>query len=211
MLLAIISDLHADLSALQRALAHADDVGCKLVVCAGDVVDGEPFPEEVIGLLSERKVPCIRGNHDRWAIGAGRAIEPNGVLVGKPYDASGFGLSRSAVRYLASLPTYWEATLDGARVAVHHGRPGDDMKGVNPDLDRAEARTLLEAAGAEILLLGHTHEAFVAALDDGRLIANPGALWGPGGGTFGILDVPERRFSVFRAGGAEVQIPRPRF
>jgi len=132
------------------------------------------------------------------------------VLTGAPYDASGFGLSRAAVRWLATLPTYWEATLDGARTAVHHGRPGSDMKGVYADLDRAEARTLLEAAGADILLVGHTHEAFVAELGDGRMIANPGALWGQAGGTFGVLDVVERSFRVFRAGGGEVQILRVR-
>jgi len=211
MRLAILSDVHADQPALQRALEHADHFGCAVLVCAGDVVDGEPFPEETIALLRERKIPCIRGNHDRWAIGAGRAIEPNGVLSGAPYDASGFGLSRSAVRYLAALPTYWEAALAGARIAIHHGRPGSDMNGVYPDLDRAEARTLLEAAGADILLLGHTHEPFVAELGDGRMIANPGALWGPGGGTFGVLDIVDRTFKVFRAGGGEVQIPRVRF
>ena len=211
MRLAIFSDLHGDLLALQRALDHAAHFGCSVLVCAGDLVDGEPFPEEVIGLLRERNIPCIRGNHDRWAIGAGRAFEPHGVPSGAPYDASGFGLSRAAVRYLAKLPTYWEATLEGVRVAVHHGRPGDDMRGVYSDVERAEVATLLEAAGADALLLGHTHEAFVAQLADGRLIANPGALWGPGGGTFGVLDAAERRFRVFRAGGGEVQIPRVRF
>jgi len=211
MRLAIFSDLHGDLPALQRALEQAEHFECSVLVCAGDLVDGEPFPEDVIGLLRERKIPCIRGNHDRWAIGAGRAVEPHGALSGAPYDASGFGLSRDAVRYLAKLPTYWEAMLEGARVAVHHGRAGNDMKGVYPDLDQAEAQTLLEAAGADVLLLGHTHEAFVAQLTDGRLIANPGALWGPGGGTFGVLDIAERKFRVFRAGGGEVQIPRVRF
>lgn len=211
MRIAIFSDLHGDLLALQRALDQADHFECAVLVCAGDLVDGDPFPEEVIGLLLERKIPCIRGNHDRWAIGAGRAIEPHGRPSGAPYDASGFDLSRDAVRYLAKLPTHWEATIDGLRVAVWHGRPGDDMRGVYPDVERAEVATLLDAAGADILLLGHTHEPFVARLDDGRLIANPGALWGPGGGTFGVLDLAERGFRVFRAGGGEVQIARVRF
>jgi putative phosphoesterase len=208
MRVAIISDLHGDLPQLHEALKQAKHFECNLVLCAGDLVDGEPFPEEVIGLLRDRGIPTIRGNHDRWAIGAGRAIEPNGGRSGAPYDASGFGLSRAAVKYLAELPTYWGATLDGTRVAMHHGRPGSDMKGVYPDLDRAEARTLLEAAGADTLFLGHTHEAFVAQVDEGKLIANPGALWSGAGGTFGILDTTERSFLIFRVGGGEVQVPR---
>lgn len=211
MRLAVLSDLHGDLAKLQAALEHAAHLDCSVVVCAGDLVDGEPFPEEVIGLLRTRRIPCIRGNHDRWAIGAGRAIEPRGSLPGAPYDASGFGLSRSAVRYLAKLPTYWAHTMDGLHIAVHHGRPGDDMRGVYPDVERAGIVALLEGAAADVLLLGHTHEAFVAQLGDGRLIANPGALWGPGGGTFGVLDIRERKFRVLRAeDGEEVKVPRRR-
>jgi putative phosphoesterase len=211
MKLLIFSDVHGDLLAVEAALGHAGRLGCTAVVCGGDLVDGDPLAEEVIALLRERAVPCIRGNHDRWAIGAGRAIEPNGGLVGAPYDASSLGLSRRAIRYLSKLPTYWEMTADDLRIAMHHGRPGDDMHGVFPDLDRADVCTLLEAAGTDVLLLGHTHEAFVATLGDRRLIANPGSLWRGAGGTFGVLDTKSCRFTVYRTSGEEVTIPRRSF
>jgi putative phosphoesterase len=211
MRLLIFSDVHGDLPAVQAALAHAERMRCSIIVCAGDLVDGDVFAEEVIALLRERSIPCIRGNHDRWAVGAGRAIEPNGRLSGAPYDASGIGLSRSAVRYLAKLPTYWETTVDDLRIAMHHGKPGSDMLGVFPDLDRADVSTLLEAAGADVLLLGHTHEAFVATLGGRRLIANPGSLWQGAGGTFGVLDTKTCRFTVYRVNGEEFEIPRRAF
>jgi predicted phosphodiesterase len=209
--IAFFTDVHGDLHSLQDAVIQAARLGCATLVCGGDLVDGEPFPDEVIALLRESVIPTIRGNHDRWAIGAGRAIEPYGELVGAPYDASAFGLSQASIRYLHRLPTYWETTVDGVRIAAHHGRPGDDMRGVYPDLDRAEAATLLDAASADILLIGHTHEPFVAELADGRLIANPGALWQGGGRSFGVLDVTDRSFRVYRAGGDEQESPRVRF
>ena len=55
--LGIITDLHADLAALQAALARLDDLGVDLVVCCGDIVDGGDQPEEVIALLRERETP----------------------------------------------------------------------------------------------------------------------------------------------------------
>ena len=75
-LLGVITDLHADLGALQAALERMDDLGVDLVVCAGDIVDGGDEPEQVIALLREWRIPCIRGNHDRWAVARHDGGEP---------------------------------------------------------------------------------------------------------------------------------------
>ena len=58
--LAFFSDVHADWPSLRDALAAIDRLDCELIVCGGDVVDGEPFPEETIALLRERRSPTIR-------------------------------------------------------------------------------------------------------------------------------------------------------
>ncbi len=65
--LALLSDIHADLHALQGAFRHIDALGCDGIVCAGDLVDYGLFPDETIQLLISRNIPTIRGNHDRWA------------------------------------------------------------------------------------------------------------------------------------------------
>src|SRR5579859_7052967 len=142
MRLAIISDLHADLHALRDALAQIERLGCDMVVCAGDIVDGDVFPEETIALLVERRIPTIRGNHDRWA------------LDGSDRDASGWDLSREALAFLRDLPLSWSTVIDGVRVAVHHARPIDsDMDGLYPgDLDDDRAEALLDDAKAACLL-----------------------------------------------------------
>ncbi|HJX52260.1 MAG TPA: metallophosphoesterase family protein [Polyangia bacterium] len=67
MRLAVIADVHADIHALRDALAQAERLGCTAVVCAGDLVGYGLFPMKTINLLRERKIPCVRGNHDRWA------------------------------------------------------------------------------------------------------------------------------------------------
>jgi predicted phosphodiesterase len=75
-LIAIISDVHADVHALRDALVQIERLGCSRIVCAGDLVDYGLFPEETIALMVERQIPCVRGNHDRWALGVGRADSP---------------------------------------------------------------------------------------------------------------------------------------
>src|SRR5690349_2697789 len=121
--LAIISDVHADVHAVRDALAQIERLGCELVVCAGDIVDCGLYPEETIDLLARRKIPCIRGNHDRWAVARDR---------GELRDTSGWDLSPRAVGFLAQLASSWSATLEGVRVAVHHASPRSDMDGIYP-------------------------------------------------------------------------------
>ena len=221
MKLAIISDLHADVHALRDALAQIERLGCDEIVCAGDLLDYGRFPERTIALLQERRIPTIRGNHDRWAVSEG-------------HDAGGWRLTTRAIEFLESLPASWTRRIDDVRVAVWHARVKSDMKGIYPDASTTELASLLDRAECDVLVVGHTHLPF-ARFVDRRLVCNPGALLrdpaepmeggmlfdresgkfvpapAPGGGTFGVLELPTLRFSVHRAGdGVEVDIARGR-
>jgi hypothetical protein len=95
------------------------------------------------------------------------------------------------------------------------------MEGVYPDQIEFElARGHLESAEADVLLVGHTHLAFALEVAEVGTIANPAALLRspadgadglPATGTFGVLELPSRRFRVFRADdGSEIGILRRR-
>jgi putative phosphoesterase len=228
--LAVIADVHADLESLRLALATIERMRCDLVVCAGDLVDYGVFPEEVIALIRDSRIPCVRGNHDRWALGNTGPTEAFGESC--HYDASGWDLSLAARRFLWGLPMTWEVTLDGVHVVVCHGTPRSDMDIIHPDhTPPSSLRRTLDRADADVLLCGHTHIPFTIHLDGTRLIACPGALGtclsdepravlldgsrrlvGPRDcepGTFGVVDLPRRTFTVHRAGdGSEVAIQR---
>ena len=202
--LAVISDVHADVHALRDALVQIDRIGVERIVCCGDLLDYGLFPDETLSLLREKRISCIRGNHDRWAVASGS-------------DMSGCDLTEISARFLDSLPTYWRKLIDGVRVVMTHARPETDMKGIAPDATDRELRELLDEAGADVLLVGHTHVPFSRRLPDGRLVANPGALLrdpAPGievmtPGTFGILDITGGNvtFEVRRAtGGVLVEL-----
>ncbi len=87
------------------------------------------------------------------------------------------------------------------------------MHGVMPDATADQLHEVLHAAEADVVVVGHTHRAMELRLGD-RLVLNPGALlrdpadgWErelPTPGTFGVLELPEKRWTVFRArtGGA---------
>lgn len=226
MRIAFISDVHGDLHALRDALAQAERLRCDAVVCAGDLVDG-PFPEETIALVRARGIPCVRGNHDRWAVARGGTA---GSCAASPSTGNGPAprLSVQALEFLAALPVAWDAKLGGVRVAVRHGTPRSDMDGVYPENARgSDVDRWLAEARADVLVVGHTHAAFVLRGLGGGLVVNPGALCrgpvesgsraashgsderadasgpAPAGGTFGVLELPEGRFTLHRASDGE--------
>jgi predicted phosphodiesterase len=215
--LAVVSDVHADLHALQDALRCIDAMKCDRVVCAGDTVDYGMFPNETLALLEERSIVTVRGNHDRWALESSKSFDGE------------WRLAPSSRRFLElSLPS-WSTTVDGTRVEVHHGSPSGDMDGIYPpgwrhplelnlpDFGHRPPNPAALLRGADVLLCGHTHLAFEWRVG-ARLIANPGALLRspgegadnpPATGTFGVLELPARRWRVYRAtDGAEVDVVR---
>jgi putative phosphoesterase len=192
--LAIISDVHGDVHALTDTLAAIDRMACDAVVCAGDVVDFGLFPDETIAMLAGRRIPTVRGNHDRWA------------TSGEHRSGWAADLSRTSRRWLAALPMSLRLVHEDIRVAVHHASPVADMAGIYPaSLQAHEARHLLKLANADVLVVGHTHVAFRLDVADAGVIVNPAALLRapadgadnpPATATFGVLELPAVRFTV---------------
>ena len=221
--LGVISDVHGDLGALQPALAQMDDLGVDLVVCAGDIVDGGDEPGEVVALLSARGVVCIQGNHDRWGLARHERGESE-----HDGDARKLYLQPETMRWLGALPTRWNRTIEGVRVAVRHGTPNSDMDGIYPGVTGSELERMLERVEADVLIVGHTHIPLVKHVSGGRLVVNPGALWrgaeasaatmqndlgaGPArtaervqGGCYGVLELPAKRWTLHRL--PDIELP----
>ena len=221
-LIGVLADVHGDLQALDAALARLRGMGCDAILCAGDLLDMEPFGEEVIQRLKgEKHVICILGNHERWALDR-RHRQKDMRSFFEPchlsqYFGGGAELSRDSLAWLATLPTHWEATMAGVRVAMWHARPFSDMEGLERERTGPELRRhLLEQAHAEILIVGHSHLEFELEVDDppGKIL-NPGSCCGKSyvykhrgpllvpdsfrPATFGVLELPSKRFEVFRA------------
>jgi len=64
MRVALFSDIHANLPALEVVLADIDRVGVDLLLCLGDVLGYGAFPNECVEALRRRDVRCLAGNHD---------------------------------------------------------------------------------------------------------------------------------------------------
>src|SRR5882724_6328409 len=116
MKLAIISDIHANLEALQATLQRISAQTVDRIVCLGDIVGYNANPEECISLLREFDVLSIAGNHDRAVTGQ-ITTEGFSHTAARAVAWTRRQLSADAIEFLAGLPL--KLRIDNHLVAVH--------------------------------------------------------------------------------------------
>jgi predicted phosphodiesterase len=145
----IVSDIHANITALDTALAAVKGKWDK-AVCLGDVVGYGPDPNEVIDRIRELDAITIRGNHDKAGSGLADAEDFN------PVARNAALWTRDRLRpelreYLEKLPT-GPATVDGFTI-VHGAFRDEDEYVFAP----AQALDGLIDAATPVTFFGHTH------------------------------------------------------
>ena len=173
MRLAVLSDIHANLVALDAVL---DDLASLPAVdevwACGDIVGYGPQPNEVIGRLRERHARAVMGNHDGAAVGLVEVAWFNDAAA-EAIRWTAEVLTGESREYLAALP---ERRVEGSLTAVH-GSPRDPIW--EYVTSAAVAAASMGAFETRICLFGHTHYPMVYAQDDDGVHETPGAP-GPG-------------------------------
>lgn len=170
MKIAIFSDVHGNLPALEAVLAAIDSYGPDKIYCLGDLVNFAPFTNEVIDLIRARKIPTIMGNHDdgvgnrkqhfpfsgttQKELGAGQiAIAYTNKIINEPNR-----------QFLKDLPPYLHVStgedIGYIDLLLTHGSPRNNDEYINQDYDEDELLKMMTIFHADILFVGHTHEAY---------------------------------------------------
>jgi diadenosine tetraphosphatase ApaH/serine/threonine PP2A family protein phosphatase len=177
---AVISDIHANLHALEAVLGTIDADPPDEIWCLGDLVGYGPRPNEVVEEVRRRAKVCLVGNHDLGVIGALELDEfaPDAAVAAQWTRTVLLDEHRA---FLESLSP--EANLEG--VELYHGSPRDPVW--EYVISEETARDALEATVAPLVLVGHSHVALAVRLSgstlagelapDGREVALEEARW----------------------------------
>ncbi len=181
---AIVTDIHANLPALEAVLARIEQLGIEQIYCGGDLVGYGPHPNQVCALIEELQIPTIYGNYD-YAIG--RNLEDCGCAYVDQHDRElgqqsvDWTLAHTNQRskdFMRGLPFDLRFELAGKLVRLVHG----SQRKVNEYLfEDKPARTFERiAAGADcdVLVFGHTHQPWVHEYG-GVLFVNCGSVGKP--------------------------------
>lgn len=209
MRIAIISDIHGNLAALEAVLADIGPESADAMVCLGDLAFKGPQPAECVRRIRELGIPCIHGNTDLFLVmAAGRTPKrplPDGFALPEALPPSlAWPLARLTdedLDYLAGLPFSHRLEADGQTVLFVHASPQDAMNGIVPTMGAEEIRPLLQGERADWIIAGHVHQPYAFRFE-GRWLANPGAvgfsLDGDGRASYAVLDTARSRFELRR-------------
>jgi putative phosphoesterase len=206
---AVITDIHGNLPALQAALARIDELGVDATYCGGDLVGYGPHPNEVCALIAEREIPAIYGNYD-YAIA--RDLEDCGCAYITPHDRELGQRSvdwtlahtdQASKDFMGALPFELRFAVGDTAVHLVHGSPRKVNEYLFEDKPARLYERLAAADDAGILVFGHTHKPWVHEYG-GVLFVNCGSVGKPKDGD------PRGAFAVLEAAddGVAVTIER---
>jgi diadenosine tetraphosphatase ApaH/serine/threonine PP2A family protein phosphatase len=209
----VISDIHANLSALRTvldAVQHFDKIWC-----LGDLVGYGPDPNSCIECLRGLPLECVAGNHDWGTVGRGNLLvfhnDARQILHWTRNK-----LSPENYAFLSELPT----TIDRGAYLLVHGSPRDPIWEYIIDVGSAKRSFL--SFGFRVAFVGHTHVPVIfeyvedekrveliwpswdvpISVQGRRLIINPGSVGQPRDGdpraSYGILDTEAQTWEVHR-------------
>jgi len=165
--LALLSDIHANLQALEAVLA--DVQGCRItnIVSLGDNIGYGPQPQEVTDLLERQKIPSLMGNHE-FALAYGRYYYSLNPTARTSIDITRKLLTAKARREVAELPSF--KIIDGCRCV--HGCPPDSVTQYLFAPSDDKLRHLLSLFSERICFFGHTHNLALYGVDHEGSIIN---------------------------------------
>lgn len=210
---AVVSDIHSNLQALEAALARIDELGCGEIWCLGDIVGYGARPAECLARLRGRGAIFVQGNHDAAVADVTATIWFNlHSRLAVQHNRS--VLPAADIGFLAALPTRRE--LDDGTVLCH-GSPTDrDRYLLDTNLLEEARRGEEEALGAGLTWFGHTHQPVwhvvqpapleagrpMAVPADRRVLINPGSVGQPRDGD------PRAAFACWDRDAGEVVLER---
>ncbi|MDL2205895.1 metallophosphatase family protein [Eubacteriales bacterium OttesenSCG-928-N13] len=202
MKIAVFSDIHSNLTAVQACLAYARHLGVEGYIFLGDLVTGGAGPSEVLGLIRScaEQSPCwfVRGNREELLLEHHQ--NPNDAWI----PSSQYGsllysyqnMTQQDIEFLSSMPITQRVEIEGCPpLRICHGSPSKLTDLLFPGTEHTEA--VMRSIDEDTILVGHSHIQFRYE-SRGKQLLNPGAIGIP-------------RFSPVRAQFALIQAEQGRW
>lgn len=175
--IAILSDVHGNMPALEAVLADIRECMPDEVLVGGDLVGRGPEGSKVVKRIRGLGWVCVRGNHEDYLLGFRHRRVPVPWLHTEEWAASRWmaaELDDDDVDYLESLPLSAKPTIADEMLLVH-GSPRSNQEGLGPWCSESFLEGCVSSLDECVLVCAHTHRPLLRQFDSG-LIVNIGAV-----------------------------------
>jgi|TARA_B100001093_G_scaffold74129_2_gene64818 putative phosphoesterase len=180
MQIAILSDIHANIYALDAVYNDFKNKNVENILIAGDLIGYYYWPKEVVQkLMNDERVLCISGNHENIlskTLSCSDSFKKYKQKYGSGYEICRNQLSKNELEWLLGLPEKLDIKIRDMSFTIAHGSLNDQEKYIYPDISLNSLEDNHNIS--DFTVLGHTHYPFIK--NNGRnIIINPGSVGQP--------------------------------
>ena len=187
MKIAIISDIHGNIDALESVLRDIASEDCQKIFCLGDIAMAGPEPSKTIhkihALMQSKDFHIIQGNTDNmlsvFSFDTYKEILNTNTVMGSAYLADSQLLTQEEKDFLKNLPPKEEIELFGIKILLVHGSPRRNNENIYPNLKIEEIEEMVSGTNANIIFCGHTHMPCGYQTNTEQTIVNVGSVGRP--------------------------------
>lgn len=200
--IAIISDIHSNIEALDAVLHDIKQRGIEKILCVGDIVGYATSCNECCAVLKRLKIPSVQGNHDLNINLKNLDWFNQDARAALKWTAG--ELTQANKSFLLNLPKVYEEIILGKKIYIVHGSLRDPIyEYVYPDVPDSTLLKVLEETKSDVMIFGHTHIPFLRKIGRG-IVINAGSIGQPRDrdprACYVILDIKNLEAKIIRLG-----------
>lgn len=184
MRVAVISDIHANMHALDAVMEDIKAQKCEKVLCLGDLALAGPQPRMVVDFVRNQKNwIVIQGNTD-LLIGDFSPVWVDKLKNTYPVMANALLddvliMEEDKKEYLKNLPHQKYLQIEGVKVLLVHGSPRRNNEDILPNMPLKQIEAMLEGVDADVVFCGHTHIPAGYQTNKKQTVVNAGSVGRP--------------------------------
>lgn len=186
MKVAVISDIHGNMQALEAVLEDIKKENCDKIFCLGDLAMAGPEPVKAIELIKslyeKGNFELIQGNTDEM-IGDyntfGSEVKAKFPIMAAALENDVKIIPDTLKEFLKNLPKQKELNIENVKILLVHGSPRKNDENISPDLPIEKIEEMVEGTNADIIFCGHTHIPCGYQTRNKQTIVNDGSVGRP--------------------------------
>ncbi len=165
MKIAVISDIHGNIDALNAVMDSIKEEECEKIFVLGDYAMAGPEPSKTVDWFFknqfDEKFKMIQGNTDLMIADFSETLYQNlkekAPIMAEALKNDVQVLNQIQKDFLKKLPMQLELDIEGTKILLVHGSPRRNNEDISPDLSLVEVEKIIKDVSADVILCGHTH------------------------------------------------------